>query len=277
MLLQHLSEWAVIQYPVKVLKASLVINDQIPIGYEVCNTFWLSTGYYCNICSKALNPAHDLNDVLLFAFSNCSWSLSIKFDASRLLGGGLVILMKWPSWIRQTSFLGMGDSPSAMYKGCVVKAVMLILLAGCCQMVPDNWLTWLSWSTIEIGSWLHSSAALVWHNHPPLPPQLVFLLHQDPDEYHRHLWCQPPASQFCMSFLVSPWWWRHFVQETCRPSHHCAVSWLFLWGWLRCLSKGHKLFIDSSSSDCPITRWSIGCSRKFLSGCFTLAATYSQC
>ena len=50
-------------------EASLAINDQIPIGYEVCNTLGFSTGYYYNICNKALNPVHDLNDVLLFAFS----------------------------------------------------------------------------------------------------------------------------------------------------------------------------------------------------------------
>ena len=36
------------------------------------------------------------------------------------------------------SFSGMGGSPSLMYKGCVVKAVMLVLLAGCCQMVSNN-------------------------------------------------------------------------------------------------------------------------------------------
>ena len=82
-MLQLLSERAV-----KVLKASLAINDQIPIGYEVYNTLGLSTGYYCNICNKVLNPVHDLNDVLLFASSNCSRSLSIEFDASRLSRDG---------------------------------------------------------------------------------------------------------------------------------------------------------------------------------------------
>ena len=82
----------------QILKASLAINDQISIAYEVCNTFVLSTGYYCNICNKALNPVHDLNDVLLFAFSNYNRSLSIEFDASRLLGGGSTILMKWPAF-----------------------------------------------------------------------------------------------------------------------------------------------------------------------------------
>ena len=85
-------------YLFKVLKASLAINDHMPISYEVCNTLGLSTGYYCNICNKALNPVHDLNDVLLFAFSNYSRSLPIEFNASRLLGGGSTMLMKWPAF-----------------------------------------------------------------------------------------------------------------------------------------------------------------------------------
>ena len=58
----------------------------------------LSTGYYYNVCNKALNPVHDLNDVLLFAFSNYSRSLPIEFEASRLLRGGRTVLIKWPAF-----------------------------------------------------------------------------------------------------------------------------------------------------------------------------------
>ena len=53
----------------KVLEASLAVNIQIQVGYEVYDTIGLCTGYHCDVCTEALNPVHDLSDILLFAFS----------------------------------------------------------------------------------------------------------------------------------------------------------------------------------------------------------------